>query len=217
MKSKIKIVLADDHILLRHALAGLVNSFDDCEVMAEVDHGNELIELLSRGRVPDLILLDLNMPKFDGYDTAKWIKENCPTVSILMLTMYDSEIALIRLLKVGVKGFLKKDVHPSELKFAIHAVMESGHYYSHGTTGRLMNLFRNSYDNVTLQRTMLSEAEIQFLKLTCTEFTYKEIAEQMDLTPRAVDNLRDTLFTKLDAKSRVGLAMFAIKQGLVHF
>jgi two-component system, NarL family, invasion response regulator UvrY len=125
---------------------------------------------------------------------------------------------LIRLLQAGVKGFLKKDIHPSELKFAIHSVMKAGYYYSNHTTDKLVNLFRSGNEKKNLlQNIMLSEQEIQFLKLACSDLTYKEIAQKMNLNPRAVDNLRDQLFTKLDVKSRVGLAMVTIKNGMVPF
>lgn len=215
--SIIKIGLADDHTLLRHALATLINSFEGCQVIFEVNNGNEVIEALKEGSIPHLILLDLNMPNLDGHETAKWLRDNYPDVHVLMLTMYDSELALIRLLQAGVKGFLKKDVHPRELKFAIQSVIESGYYYSNNIAGKLANLFRNQQDDSILKRNLLSDTEIEFLKLTCADFTYKEIAQTMNMSPRAVDLLRDSLFAKLDVKSRIGLAMYAIKHGLVTF
>jgi two-component system invasion response regulator UvrY len=133
-----------------------------------------------------------------------------------MLTMYDSELTLIRLLQAGVKGFLKKDIDPGELKFAINSVMQSGYYYSTQTAGRLANLFRNnSKENLRLKHAMLEDNEIGFLRMACSDLTYKEIAQKMRLTPRSVDALRDQLFMKLDVRSRVGLAMVAIKNGVV--
>ena len=214
----IKIALADDHVLLRTALAGLINNFIDCSVLIEANNGNELIGRIKEGIIPDIILLDLNMPELDGYGTATWLQENHPEIHVLMLTMYDSELSLIRLLQAGVKGFLKKDIHPSELHFAFQSVMLSGYYYSHNTTGKLVNLFRRQGNNIhTLEKAMLNEIEINFLQLACSELTYKEIAQKMNLNPRGVDNLRDNLFEKLAVRSRVGLAMFAIKHGLVNF
>ncbi|MBA4166470.1 MAG: response regulator transcription factor [Chitinophagaceae bacterium] len=212
-----KIALADDHVLLRNALATLINSFENCKVIIEASTGKELIKTIGEGSVPDIILLDLNMPELDGYDTALWMQCHLPQVHVLMLTMYDSELTMIRLLQVGVKGFLKKDIHPAELKFAISSVMQCGYYYTNDTTGKLVNLFRKSQEQSTLMRSMLTETEVRFLRLTCTEMTYKEIAVNMHLNPRAIDNLRDNLFNKLDVKSRVGLAMYAIKHGIYTF
>jgi len=216
MKQTIKLAMADDHALLRNALAGLINSFENCKVICEANNGKELIAKIENNGVPDVILLDLSMPVMDGFETATWLTTNYPKIHILMLTMYDSELTLIRLLQAGVKGFLKKDIDPIELKFAINSVVQEGYYYSTHTAGRLANLFRNNKkDNIRLQNTMLTDQEIDFLKLTCTDMTYKEIAHKMNLTPRSVDALRDQLFIKLDVKSRVGLAMVAIKNGIV--
>ncbi len=210
--------MADDHVLLRTALASLIDSFGDCRVINQSGTGRELTENISAGTLPDVVILDLNMPDMDGFETATWLQKNAPQVHVLMLTMYDSELSLIRLLQSGVKGFLKKDIHPSELKFAIQSVMHSGYYYSNHTTGKLINLFRNNGDgNSSLQKAMLTDQEIRFLKLACSDLTYKEIAQQMGLNPRSVDTLRDQLFIKLDVKSRVGLALVAIKHGVVTF
>jgi two-component system, NarL family, invasion response regulator UvrY len=214
----IKVALADDHILLRSALASLINEFGICKVIHESKNGNELISYLKNGCIPDVAIVDLNMPEMDGYETAKFIKNNYEDIHVLMLTMYDAELSLIRLLQAGVKGFLKKDIHPSELKFAIQSVYQEGYYYSNHTAGKLVNLFRKGNDTRTvLQNTILSEQEIGFLKLVCTDLTYKEVAQSMKLNPRTIDNLRDQLFIKLDVKSRVGLAMVAIRNGIVNF
>ena len=212
----IKVALADDHILLRNALASLVDGFENCKVVMQVSNGRELTSEISAANLPDVVLLDLNMPHMDGFETATWLRDNYPVIHVLMLTMYDSELTLIRLLQAGVKGFLKKDIHPKELQYAIRSVMENGFYYSHNATGKLLNLFRNSSEtSSTLAKTMLTEIDIRFLQLSCSEMTYKEIAQEMKLNPRGVDNLRDNLFTKLEIKSRVGLAMYAIRHGLV--
>jgi DNA-binding NarL/FixJ family response regulator len=216
--AKIKVGMVDDHVLLRTALASLINNFEDCAVVLQASNGDELIKKLETGLIPDVVLLDLNMPIMDGMEAAQWLQEKNPSIHILMLTMYDSDLALIRLLQAGVKGFLKKDIHPDELRFAIHSVVQSGFYYSHNATGRLVNLFRKQSDNLNaLSRSLLSNLEIEFLRMASTELTYKEIAQKMGFNPRAVDNLRDSLFQKLSVKSRVGLAMYAIKHGLVSF
>ena len=214
----IKVALADDHILLRNALASLIEKFENFKVVTQVSNGKELIAEISAPNLPDVVLLDLNMPKMDGFETATWLPQNYPSIHVLMLTMYDSELALIRLLQAGVKGFLKKDIHPNELQYAIRSVIENGYYYSHNATGKLLNLFRHSSESgSTLNKAMLTEIDIRFLQLSCSEMTYKEIAQEMTLNPRGVDNLRDNLFTKLDVKSRVGLAMYAIRHGIVTF
>ena len=214
-KSSIKIALADDHILLRNALTVIINGFENCKVIYHVNDGKELIETVQKDP-PDIVLLDVNMPYLDGYDTAVWFRDNMPNVHLLMLTMYDSEPLLIRLVQAGVKGFLKKDISPADLKHAIQMVMQDGHYFTNNTCGKFRNLLMlKTFDETVVQKTMLNDLEIAFLKLACSEMTYKEIAMEMRLNPRAVDGLRDHLFEKLDVKTRVGLALFAVRKGMV--
>jgi two-component system, NarL family, invasion response regulator UvrY len=212
------VIMADDHVLLRDALASLINSFPQFSVIKVAANGAELIQIIQGGDVPNIVLLDLNMPKMDGFETASWLKVHHPDIRILVLTMYDSEIALIRLLQVGVRGFLKKDIHPLELRDALLAVSENGYYYSHQTTGKLGSLFQKTNDSKSpIEKSFLNEIEITFIKYACSEMTYKEIAMKMNLTPRVIDNYRDSLFDKLDVKSRVGLAIYAVKNGVVTF
>src|SRR5690242_9620881 len=118
----IKVALVDDHVLLRDALASLIENFENCHVIYQVSNGKEMIEAIdTREEKPDVVIMDLNMPEMDGYQTAKWLHRNHPGILVLMLTMYDSEIMLVRMLQTGVKGFLKKDIHPAELQFAIQS------------------------------------------------------------------------------------------------
>jgi DNA-binding NarL/FixJ family response regulator len=214
-KELIKVAMADDHILLRNALASLINNSGECSVVFECSNGNELISKVKSGSHPDVVILDLNMPEMDGHQTALYLQKNHPEIKILMLTMYDSELALIRLLKAGVKGFMKKDIHPTELMHAIQSVHTQGYYYSAQTSSKLAGLFRDETTSQSIDKIMLSEIELEFLKHVCSELTYKEIAVELKMNPRAIDGMRDNLFTKLDVKSRVGLAMYAIKHGIV--
>src|SRR5829696_4588646 len=115
----IKIALADDHILLRSALAAIINKAENFSVVLEASNGKELIAKIEAGTFPHIILLDLNMPEFDGYETAKWLQLNYPDLHVLMLTMYNTEHTMIRLLQAGVKGFLRKDTDMNELRTAI--------------------------------------------------------------------------------------------------
>jgi two-component system invasion response regulator UvrY len=210
----IKVAMVDDHVLLRNALSALINNSGKCKVIFEASNGKELIAQLEIKNFPNVVILDVNMPEMDGHETASHLQQHFPEIKVLMLTMYDSDLALIRLLKAGVKGFMKKDIHPNELLAAIESVHEFGYYYSAQTSSKLAGLFRNSQDQ-QLDKVMLTEIEIDFLKYACSELTYKEIAGNLKMNPRAIDGMRDNLFTKLDVKSRVGLAMYAIKHGVV--
>jgi two-component system, NarL family, invasion response regulator UvrY len=215
---KIRVSLADDHILLRQALASLIDSSDRCEVIQQFSNGAEVVNQLRKDNLPDVMILDMNMPRMDGHETAAWLQQEYPDIKVLMLTMYDSELALIRLLQVGVKGFMKKDIHPSELLHAIFSVTTEGYYYSSQTSSKLAGLFRQNISGESpLPKILFDPSEMEFLKLACTEMTYKEIAHQMHLNPRAIDGIRDNLFNRLDIKSRVGLVMYAIRHGVVTF
>ena len=220
MKTKLqyKLILADDHVLLRDALANLIDNFEEFRVTATAANGKEVIEAIENGATADIVLMDLNMPIMDGYDAAKWLAKQQPAIKIVILTMYDSEIALIRLLQAGVSGFLKKDIHPAELKKALLTIAAGEYYYSNHSTIKIASLFRKTPDNHSaLEKAILNDTEIEFLKLASTEMTYKEIAQAMQMTPRHIDSYRDALFTKLDVKSRVGLAIYAVKNGVVSF
>ena len=207
--------MADDHILLRDTLASFINSLDTFEVIAQAGTGKEVVELVSSGTVPEILLLDLNMPDMNGYETTNYIRKNNPRINILILTMYDSELALIKLLRMGVKGFLKKDVHPFDLKRALEAVATGKYYYGDQTMDQITDFVKKANENQELHRkNFFNESEVEFLRLSSSDFTYKEIATQMNMTARKIDHLRDALFAKLDVKSRVGLAIYAIRNGL---
>jgi DNA-binding NarL/FixJ family response regulator len=213
---KAKIALADDHALLRNGLANLLRDLE-YEVVFEAGNGEEFIEKLAANSLPDIVLMDINMPKMDGYDTAQWLKKNYPDIKVLALSMYDDENAIIRMLRCGAKGYILKDSDPAELKLAMHALLTKGFYHSELVTGKLIHTINHldEPENSSVKNLLgLNEREIEFLKLVCTEMTYKEIAEQMCLSPRTIDGYRDSLFEKLVVKSRVGLVLFAIKNGI---
>ena len=210
------IVLTDDHILLRNGLAALVKNLGH-RVLFEADNGKDFINKLDKKNLPELVLMDINMPEMDGYETALWLKINHPEIKVLALSMYDNENSIIRMLKSGAKGYILKDSVPVELKAAIDAVITKGYYYSDLVSGKLIHAINKIDDegNDVNSLNNLNERETDFLKYACTEMTYKEIAEKMFLSPRTIDGYRDALFEKLHVKTRVGLVMFAIKNGVV--
>ena len=212
----ISIALVDDHVLLRNGLATLLKviGFD---IMFEADHGDECIRMVHDGLKPDVILMDISMPVKDGYETTLWLKQNYPEIRVLALTMLDDENSVIRMLKNGARGYLLKDSNPADLKSAIIDVVNKGFYYSEMVTGRLVHSLTGDDHghNTSLPPVHLSDKEIQFLKLACTEMVYKEIADEMNISPRTVDSYRDNLFSKLNIKTRTGLAVYAIKHGIV--
>ena len=213
---KTTIALADDHVLLRNGLAGLLNELD-YEVVFEADNGKQFIEKIKTHTAPQLVLMDINMPEMDGYDTTLWLKKNHPQVKVLALSMFNDENAIIRMMKNGAKGYILKDSSPAELKAALQALETKGFYHSELVTGTLIHTINHLDDPEGSIKDVLglNDRELELLKLMCTEMTLKEIAEKMNLSPRTVDGYRDTLLDKLQCKSRVGLVIFAIKNGIV--
>jgi len=215
--NKRKVALVDDHVLLRNGLAGLVNSLDNYTVVFEADNGVDFQKKINNDNVPDLVLLDINMPQMDGFATSQWIKQTYPLTKVLALSMYDNENSVIRMFKAGAKGYILKDSEPSELRAALDSVMTKGYYYSELVTGKLIHSINKlDEDGDVRNLVQLNEREIDFLKYACTEMTYKEIADKMFLSPRTIDGYRDALFEKLNLKTRVGLVMYAIKNGIVQ-
>jgi two-component system, NarL family, invasion response regulator UvrY len=211
------VVLVDDHVLLRNGLASLIRGFGEYEVLFEACGGKDLIRQLQNSRLPDIILLDINMPEMDGYDTACWLRRNFPEIKVLALSMYDTDSAIVRMLKNGAKGYVLKDIDAGVLKVALDSVLEKGFYYTDMVTGKLIHTIGTLDDPEMRMRRLLAlnERELEFMKLVCTEWTYKEIADRMYLSPRTIDGYRDALFEKLNVRTRVGLAMYAVRSGIV--
>lgn len=203
------IALVDDHVLLRKGLCELIHGFDNYHVLFEADNGKDFIKKLNPDNLPAVVIMDINMPEMDGYETAQWLKNQYPDIKVLALSMYDNETAIIRMFKAGAKGYILKDCDPTDLKEALLAIVVKGFYYSEMITGSLIHSINEK------KIIHLNEREIIFLKLVCSELTYKEIADKMCLSPRTIDGYRDDLFQKLNVKTRVGLAMYAIKNGIV--
>ena len=215
---EIKVVLVDDHVLLRNGLANLINSFGGYKVLFEANNGKNFTEQLTAANAPEIVLLDINMPEMDGYETALWLRKHYPLIKVLALSMYDNENAIIRMFKAGAKGYILKDCDPSELRAALDSISHKCFYYSEMVTGRLIHTINqlDDEDNSTKSLVQLTDRELEFLKLVCSELTYKEIADKMFLSPRTIDGYRDALFEKLNIKTRVGLVMYAIKNGIVN-
>ena len=210
--TKIRIALVDDHVILRKSLAILIELLRDFEIVLEAGNGQELINELKTKPIPDIVLLDITMPVMDGVETAWWLKQHHPDVKVLALSMIKNDFIIIRMLKNGARGYILKDCEPGELKAALHQVHEKGYYYNELIQPKM----RSKDGKEEEPRIMLSEPELTFLRWACTEKSHKQIAEEMRLSPRTVDGYRDALFKKLNVNTRVGIALYAIKNGLVQ-
>ncbi|MFC0777192.1 response regulator [Flavobacterium sp. HJSW_4] len=209
---KRKLIIVDDHLLFSQSLELLIKSFGDYEVIERFENGKVFIDYLEENNATeiDLILLDVNMPVLDGLSSMKWLKDNRPDLKVIALSVNDDEEIIIKMITNGAKGYLLKDTSPEIFKEAIECVVEKGFYFTELVSGMLINKVNS--DN---KKICLKEKEIVFIKHACTEMTYKEIASEMCLSPKTIDGYRESLFDKLEIKTRIGLVLYAIKHKIV--
>lgn len=207
---KYSVVVVDDHTLLSQAIEGMVNTFDKFKVLYTCKNGKEVKDKFSDSprNIPDIVLVDVNMPVMNGIETTEWIVEKHPHVHVMALSVEDADGTILKMLKAGAVGYLLKDTKKEVLEQALLEMMENGFYHTRNVTTLLLDSVsgKNGKKNVTFK-----ENEITFMKLACSELTYKEIADKMFLSPKTIDGYRDSLFTKLNVRNRVGLVMYAIK------
>lgn len=212
----IKVALVDDHRLLRNGLSNFIKSNPLFTVIFEADNGMEMKEAIDPQNLPDVILMDINMPLMDGYSATQWLSANHPKVRVLALSMYDGEECIIRMLKCGARGYILKDSEPSELTRAIDEVHRHGFFYSDMISGHMIHLLNaNNNDKRRKNDKNLSEREMELLQLMATELTYKEIAAKMFLSPKTIEGYREGLCDKLQIKTRVGLVLYGVRNGII--
>jgi DNA-binding NarL/FixJ family response regulator len=212
---KTSIVIVDDHVLIAKALQSIISNFNPFEVLYECENGKELQAKFSQeSNIPNIVLLDISMPVMDGFETAKWLKDNHPDVLVMALSMQDDEFSLIKMIQNGAKSYLLKNAHPAELENALNTLVKNGYYYPDWASNKLfVNINKNALSGDS--QISFNEREKEFLRYTVTELTYKEIADKMFCSPRTVEGYRDILCEKLALKTRVGLAVFAMKNGFM--
>jgi DNA-binding NarL/FixJ family response regulator len=217
MSDKINIAIVDDHALFRKSLAVLINIFSRYQVTCDAANGKDFINQLQPKNLPQIVLMDINMPVMDGYFTTGWLRDNYPGIRVLALSTMDSDTAIIKMIRSGARGYILKDAEPDELKLAFEEVMTRDYFYNELISHKVLKsayALTDSKNKVGIFAN-LAEREISFLKLVCSEMTYKEIADKLSVSVRTVEGYRDTLCEKLGLKTRVGLAMYAIKNNLV--
>ncbi|KFF27715.1 response regulator transcription factor [Chryseobacterium vrystaatense] len=206
------IVIVDDHILIAKALEGIIGNFNEFEVIYVCENGKDLIEKFeNKEKIPDIILLDISMPIMDGFETAAWLTQNHPGIKVMALSMQGDDNSVIKMIKNGAKGYLLKNTHPKDLETALTNLNSDGFFYPEWASKIIFSNLNK--DKETANAVKISDREREFLKYTVTELSYKEIADRMCCSPRTVESYRDQLCDKLDLKTRVGLAVFAIKNG----
>jgi DNA-binding NarL/FixJ family response regulator len=207
---KINVGLVDDHLLFIKSLALMVNSFTGFEVILTARNGKELQEKLSsRSTLPDIMLIDVEMPIMNGLETARWLKQTHPAVRLVALSMNAQEQIIIDMIKAGCCSYLLKETEPEELERALREVYAKNYYNSELSHTHLATLMTNH------EGELLNEKERDFLQLACSELTYRQIASKLNLTERTIDGYREVVFNKLNVHSRTGMVLEAVRRGLV--
>jgi len=211
---KVTIGIADDQQLFLGSLSNLINSFSGFEVVVEALNGDELLKRVGLiKRLPDIILIDVQMPVMDGPSAVAKIAASYPSIKTVALSMKEDDHSILSMLRAGCSAYLLKDLHPTELEKALIEVQETGYYNSDTFSVHYRRLLRKKDE----EEIKLTDREKAFLKLACSDFTYKEIASKMFLSEKTIDGYRESLFVKLNVKSRTGMALEAIRQNLVAF
>lgn len=202
------VAIADDNIFYRTGLQATIEDFNSYKVEIVTDSGQSLMYLLSvREKPADICIMDISMP--DSYDTMKAIKQRWPETKVLVLTLYNVELNLVKSVKIGANGFLLKNSNTKEIEKALDAISATGMYYSDILPEENMQM---SKESILLN---LSYREMEYISLCCTDMPQKAIAEKMNLKLTSVNSLRDVLYKKLNVKNRIGIVLFALKIGMM--
>ena len=213
----IKVAIADDHKLFREGVRFLLEQMADISLTFEAASGRELIEKLKEQSV-DVLLLDLEMDDMDGVEAIKQIRPEYPELGIIILTTYSESKMMAYLMELGANGYLLKDTDPETLQRSIESVYHEGYYFTREVSKAMITGLKSPArkkpalkNNVTL-----SPREIEVLQLICQEYTAKEIADKLFISPRTAEGHRRHLIEKLGVKNTAGLIVKAIKEGIVE-
>lgn len=211
---KRNIAIIDDHRLVVSSLKHYLGDFDMFDKIEGFSSAEEFIDtyMLNAVDLPDVVLLDINMPDMDGCEALEKLNQLWGDLKVIVLSMYDNEGIILRMLKLGARAYLLKGTDVKELVEAISTVIQKGYYYNDRISSCLMGSIKHLKGKFP-EKVDLRDREIEFLKMLCTEMTYKEIAEVMCLSPKTIDGYREGLFEKLKVRSRTGLVVYAIKNG----
>ncbi|UOE47332.1 response regulator transcription factor [Mucilaginibacter sp. SMC90] len=212
----IKIAIADDYTIYRDGLKIGLTQDENLEVMLEAADGEDLLKGVEANR-PDVIIMDLKMPVMDGMEATKLIKKKYPDIKIIVVTMYDDEKFVIHLMEIGANGYLLKNAEADEIRKAIYSVHETGYYFNNIVSNALLRklVIKGNIKPSFKEGIELTEREQDVLKLICAEKTANEMGQQLFLSPRSVEGIRQRLIDKVGVRNTAGLVMFAVKNGII--
>lgn len=210
--NKLKILIADDHALLRDGIKALVNAEPDMEVVGEADNGRSCLEKV-RQLQPDIVLMDISMPDINGAQATQRLKESFPEVKVLALTAHEDSSYLRHMLEAGASGFLLKRAAADQLIQAIHIVATDGRYIDPAFAGKVISNFMRPASKAATDGNELSEREAEVLRLTAWGFGNKEIATKLDISVKTIETYKARFAEKLKLKSRTEIVRYALRQG----
>ena len=217
MKRPIHIGMAEDHLLFRQGVIALLKEYEEINILFDVGNGKELLDILKTSK-PDIVLLDIEMPIMNGKEALAKIQEKYPNVKVIMISMHYDDAYITEYIINGAVGFLPKNCDIEKIVDAIYAVYEQGYYFDSKISKSLVvKLMKSNKVNPTITELMLSEREIEVLKLTCLEKTNQEMSEVLFISKRTVEGHRKSILKKTNAKNVVGLVMYAIKHKIILF
>lgn len=208
---KVLVGYADDHTMFRKLLIKHLEVSSDIRVIVQGDDGKMLLnKIVQLGILPDVCLIDINMPNMGGHELLCKIREQWPSVKCIVLTAFNDDVKIINMIRHGACGYLLKNSDPEEVITAIKEVHHHGYYYSDVANSRLYRLILKD----KIEAHTFTELETTFMKYACSSLTYAEIAQKMDISYRSLDSYRDKLFFKLEVSSRIGIVIAAIELGI---
>jgi len=216
----IRIATVDDHTLFLRGLRLLIDDLNGIELLFEATNGQALLDQL-KVNVPDVVLLDLQMPVMDGLSALEVIKKDYPSIKVILLTMHDDERLIQQVLELGANGYLLKNEEPSEIEKAIHSVFEKDFYLNEYVSKALFrSAQRKSSAKLELRQhgiqIKLTKRELEVLDLICQEYNNAEIAAQLYLSVRTVEAHRRNMQEKINVRNAAGLVIFAIRNKLIN-
>ena len=215
---RIRVAVADDHMVFRQGLTAIISHHEDVEVVCESSNGKELLDCIPEYQ-PDVVLMDIKMPVMDGLQTTAVLHQTHRHIKVLALSMLDDEAYIIRMLQAGAKGYLLKNADAKDIMEAIRTVYNKNYYFNEQvSTAMLREILTDEKIDLSSegQPVAFTQREKEILELICKEFTTHLIADQLSMSPRTVDGYRTKLMEKTGTKTTIGLVVFAIKNKYVE-